>query len=447
MKSLKYIIAFSLTLPLGACEKLLDVQPKSAISDTQTIVDKASAETALRGVYSALADGSFYGTGFQSIGYLSGDNVQWTGSQSQVQEFINHKVNADNSTVSNAWTAIYRTINRANNVLAKVPQVATNATFSETLRNQIIGEAYFIRALAYFDLARTWGGVPIITNPTQSPTENWNVPKSTAAETYAQVLADLDLAEPLLPETTKRFQATRKTVWALKARYFLYQQDYAKAEEYASKLIGDAANYQLLKPYSAFFANNVRGTQESVFEIFYSATETNAHRNQWQPQTNGGTRQWAPNSALVELLNNPVTGGSRSALIAKDNQNRWYGNLYYRSPATDPSFVIRIAELYLIRAEARAQQGNITGALADLNAVRDRAELVPVEAVTTEEILLAIENERRLEFAFEPHRWYDLVRTGRAQQVLQVTDTKRFVMPIPAEQLLIDPGLTQNDGY
>ncbi|KAA5542998.1 RagB/SusD family nutrient uptake outer membrane protein [Adhaeribacter rhizoryzae] len=447
MKSLKYIIAFSLTLPLGACEKLLDVQPKSAISDTQTIVDKASAETALRGVYSALADGSYYGTGFQSIGYLSGDNVQWTGSQSQVQEFINHKVNADNATISSAWTAIYRTINRANNVLAKVPQVATNVTFSETLRNQIIGEAYFIRALAYFDLARTWGGVPIITNPTQSPTENWNIPKSTAAETYAQVIADLDLAEPLLPETTNRFQATRKTVWALKARYFLYQQDYAKAEEYASKLIGDAANYQLLKPYNAFFANNARGTQESVFEIFYSATETNAHRNQWQPQTNGGTRQWAPNSTLVDLLNNPLTGGSRSALIAKDNQNRWYGNLYYRSPATDPSFVIRVAELYLIRAEARAQQGNITGALADLNAVRDRAELLPLEAFTTEEILLAIENEHRLEFAFEPHRWYDLVRTGRAQEVLQVTDTKRLVMPIPAEQLLIDPGLTQNDGY
>lgn len=447
MKSLKYTIAFSLTLALGSCDEFLDVQPKSSVPDTQTITDKASAETALRGVYSALAYASYYGTSFQSIGYLSGDNVQWTGSQSQVQEFINHRVNADNATISAAWTGIYRTINRANNVLAKVPTLATDASFTPALKNQIIGEAYFIRALAYFDLARTWGGVPIITNPTLGPTENWNIAKSTQEQTYAQALADLERAEPLLTETTNRHQATRKTVWALKARYYLYRQEYGQAEEFANKLISDETNYKLLKPYHSFFANNARGTQESVFEIFYSATEPNTHRNQWQPQINGGTRQWAPSEPLLALLNDPLTGGTRNALVAQDNQNRWFGNLYYRSPAADPSFIIRIAELYLIRAEARAQQGKLTEALTDLNAVRDRAGLAPSPAVTAEEILGAIEQERRLEFAFEPHRWFDLVRTGRADEVLQVTDTRRYVLPVPADQLLIDQALTQNEGY
>jgi hypothetical protein len=185
-----------------------------------------------------------------------------------------------------------------------------------------------------------------------------------------------------------------------------------------------------------------------VFEVFFNGTtEVNGHFGQWQPQTGGGTRQWAPNDKLVELLNDPAIGGNRSLLVAKDNQNRWYGNLYYRSPGADPAFVIRIAELYLIRAEARAKQTKLPEAIADLDAVRDRAGLPGTTAATQEEILLAIENERRVEFALEPHRWYDLVRTDRADDVLNVTDPRRYVLPIPASQRLIDETLDQNDGY
>ena len=447
MNKIKYL-GFLLTLVvLTSCEKYLDVQPRASISDDQPIFDKASAETALRGVYSALADGGYYGTSFQSIGYLSGDNIQWTGSQSQVQEFINHKVNADNSTINAAWIAIYRTINRANNVIKRVGALE-EGKLSTALQNGIVGEAYFIRALAYFDLARTWGGVPLITEPSLSQKDNIGVPRSSLTETYNQVISDLDKAEALLPPTTDRHRATQKTVWALKSRYYLYQKNWVKAEEYATKVIDDT-NYKLLKPYNAFFANDARGTQESVFEIFYSTTETNGHRGQWQPQERGGTRQWAPNDAFVSLVNDPLIGGNRNVLVAKDNQNRWYGNLYYRNPATDPSYIFRIAELYLIRGEARAQQGGakISDALSDLNAVRDRAGLANTTAATQEEVLLAIEAERRIEFAFESHRWFDLVRTGRAAAVLNVTDPNRLVLPLPAEQLLIDKALVQNEGY
>jgi len=432
---------------LGACDNFLDVSPKDSVSDEQTIYDKGSAEAALRGVYSALGSSGYYGTSFQSIGYLSGDNIQWTGSQSQVQEFINHKVKADNATISSAWVAIYQTINRANNVLAKVPLV-TDAALTDALRNQVLGEAAFIRGLAYFDLARVWGGVPILTKPTLQAGDNTGIARSTADQVYAQALTDLQTAESLLPLTTDRYRATRKTVWALLARYYLYQKVYDKAEEYAEKLITDNTNYQLLKPYGSFFQNDARGTRESVFEIFYNGTtEQNAHRNQWQPQTNGGTRQWAPNDAFVALVNNPAIGGNRSVLVAKDNQNRWYGNLYYRSTPSDPSYIIRIAELYLIRAEARAQQTKLDDAREDLNAIRDRAGLAPTDAVTQDEVLLAIENERRIEFALEPHRWFDLVRTDRADDVLSVTDPNRYVLPIPADQILADKALEQNLAY
>jgi len=234
----------------------------------------------------------------------------------------------------------------------------------------------------------------------------------------------------------------------LKARFYLYQKNWAKAEEYATKLIGDNAAYQLLKPYNSFyFPADKRGTNESIFEFFYSTNEVNGHRNQWQPQQNGGTRQWAPNDAFVALVNNPLIGGTRSALVALDNQNRWYGTLYYRSPATDPTYVFRIAEQYLIRAEARAQLDNTAGAVTDLNAVRDRAGLSGTTAITAADLLLAVENERRLEFGFEAHRWFDLVRTGRAAAVLNITDPTKLLLPIPIAQLQLDNALVQNPGY
>ena len=435
-----------LMVSLASCSKFLEVQPKESISDAQTIFDKTSAEEAVRGIYSALADGGYYGTSFQSIGYLAGGDIQWTGSQSQVQEFINHQVSPDNSTVSSAWSAIYRTINRANQVIGKLPEVSDPA-FTEAYKNALMGEAYFIRALAYFDLARTWGGVPLVLKPTLTASDNVGIARASVEATYAQVLQDLDKAESLLPLTVNRFRASRQTAWALKARYYLYRKDWANAEAYAGKLVTDAANYQLVTPYSAFFAGNAKGTAESVLEIYYNgSTETNGHAGQWLPQTSGGTRQWAPNDALVALLNNAAVGGNRSTLIARDNQNRWYGNLY-RSINASPSYIIRIAELYLIRAEARAQQGDLAGARADLNAVRARAGLNSYTAVNRDDILQAIEDERRVEFALEPHRWFDLVRTGRASVVLKITDPAKLLLPLPSQQLLLDQTLTQNNGY
>ncbi|MBS1564312.1 MAG: RagB/SusD family nutrient uptake outer membrane protein [Bacteroidetes bacterium] len=431
---------------LGSCKKQLEVKPQSSISDDQTIFDKTSAEEATRGAYDALADGSYYGTSFQSIGYLSGDNVQWTGSQSQVQEFINHSVLASNPTIASAWAQIFVAINRSNHVITKVPLV-TDVSLSNAQKRQLTGEGYFIRALANFDLARVWGSVPLILKPTLTSSDNVGVTQSKRDDVYAQVLSDLNAADTLLSQTTDRYRATRKTVWALKARLYLYQNDWANAETYAGKLIADSPTYKLVTPYSAFFASNAKGTAESIFEIYYNGTtEVNGHGAQWLPQTLGGTRQWAPNDAVVALLTNASVGGNRSALVAKDNQGRWYATLY-GSTTSSPSFVLRIAEQWLIRAEARAQLNKLTEALADLNAVRARAGLAASTASTQADILLAIENERRVEFAFEPHRWFDLVRTNRAATVLNITNSNKLVLPIPYQQTLLDKALVQNAGY
>ena len=275
MKNLIYILLIFFSITFIGCNKFLDVQPKASISGENIIIDETSANAALNGVYSALR--TYYSVDFQSIAYLSGDNIQWTGSQSQVQEFINHQVNAENATITSTWKGIYVAINRANQVIKNVEELG-NDVIAESVRNRIAGEAHFIRALAYFDLVRTWGGVPLITQPTLEATDNTGIPRSTSEETYAQVLADLELAEQLLPETTNRFQATRKTVWALKARYYLYNKNWQEAENYATRLINDHANYELLTPYHTFFADGVTGTRESVFELFYNANELTPHR-------------------------------------------------------------------------------------------------------------------------------------------------------------------------
>ncbi len=447
MKRLTYMF---LTLVLfSSCSEFLEVDPQLQVDESKAITNAASAATALNGLYNRLGSNGYYGSNFPALSYLSGGDVQWTGSQSAPQEVVLHKLTADNGYVSSAWAAIYQTILSANYIIQTVPAV-NDPLFTGTQRNQILGEAYFIRALSYFDLARGWGGVPIILSPTREASENLNVPKSSASETYAQVLKDLELAEGLLPETTVRQKATKKTTWALRARYHLYRKEWGLAETYASKIINDTGNYSLLKPYSAFFASNAVGTAESVFELSYTISSTNNHSNWWAPPALGGRREWSPNNTLVALLNSAVTGGGRKDLLGQTAApgNLWYGKLYYRTPTgTDPAYLIRTAELYLIRSEARAQQENLFGALADLNAVRDRAGLLPFASADKDDVLNAIGQERRLEFAFEADRWFDLVRTGKAGQVLSITDPRKYVFPIPTSEIVANNAIVQNEGY
>lgn len=435
-------------LLLTGCQSFLDVQPELQVDESQAITNASTAEAALNGLYNRLGSDGYYGSNFQSLAYLSGGDVQWTGSQGAPQEITSRKLTADNGYVSSAWSAIYRTILQANYLLETVPTL-TDPVLTADRKNQIQGEAYALRALSYFDLVRGWGGVQVILKATRTPSDNTGITRGSADDTYAQVLKDLTAAEPLLSATTNRNKVTRKTVWALRARYHLYRQEWDQAETYASKLIDDT-NYKLAKPFSAFFANNAVVTPESVFEIAYSNSFKNGHYNWWLPPALSGRREWAPNDKLVALLNDPNVGGNRKELIAQTSPpgNLWYGKLYYRTPlGTDPAYVIRIAELYLIRAEARAQLGKTATALADLNAVRDRAAVPASQAASKDALLLAIETERQVEFPFEADRWFNLIRTGRVATVLGITDASKYVLPIPNSEILADKALTQNQGY
>ena len=425
-------------LSFSSCHKFLDVLPTNAVSDDQAITDSASATNAVRGAYRALSATGYYGATYQFDALLSGNALNYTQSGASQLQFQYHTVTADNNDLESIWSAAYAAINDANFVIAKVPGILA-PTLSQSYRNQLIGEAYFIRALAYFDLGRAFGGVQLFLSPTAEVSDKLGKIRSSQAETYAQVLADLNTAETLLPATTVRDRATQKTVWALRARLYLYLQQWPQAETDAGRIIADSADYKLVSPYSTFFTQT--NTTESVFELSYSLAYPNPMYSNWKK---GGN--YTPNTSIINLLQTPSTGGNRSALLLTSGTSI-LGNLYPLSTGTNPVYVIRIAELWLIRAEARAQQNNLPGALTDLNAVRARAGLSGSSAVTQGDILLALENERRVEFALEPQRWFDLVRTGRAPAVLNVTDPNHYLFPIPAPELSADHSLTQNPGY
>ncbi|CCH00011.1 RagB/SusD domain protein [Fibrella aestuarina BUZ 2] len=443
MKAFAYLF---LLVALASCNTL-DVQPFQQLPDNRAITDAGSARAALLGTYSQVQN--YYQLNYPVLGYLPGDNVRFNGTLNQFNQLDQNALSADNVIITDTWTQLYQTINSANNVLAALPDL-TDPLLPTAEKNQLLGEAFFIRSLAYFDLARGWGGVPLVLKPTRSAADGRGIRRSTVAQTYDQVLADLTEAERLLPDAATRNRATKNTARALRARLHLYRQQWAEAETYATQVLGNT-NYRLVTPYRAFSAAPF-GSTESVLELTYSIADQNNQWNNWYPSALGGQYTLQPTPELITLVNNASAGGNRSAALLATvrvgSTDFVYGNLYNRAAQRDdPAYIIRIAEVYLIRAEARARQGKLADALADLNAVRSRAGVPAATATTAEAVLLAIEDERRVEFAFEAHRWFDLVRTGRAGAVLGITDARKWLFPIPFNDIAADPDLEQNPGY
>ncbi|MBF9238094.1 RagB/SusD family nutrient uptake outer membrane protein [Hymenobacter sp. BT683] len=436
----------TVALSLSACSDLLEPTPVQQLPDDQAITDAGSARAATIGVYDRVQ--AYNQLNWPVLGFLPGENVRFNGTLNQFLQIDQNQLSADNVLITEAWTQMYQAVNGANNLIAALPGI-NDPLLPAAEKNQLLGEAHFLRALVYFDLGRGWGGVPLVLTPTRSKENGLGVRRATLAATYDHALADLTQAETLLPEAATRNRAVKAAARALRARLHLYRQQWAEAETYATQVIG-STNYRLVTPYRAFSTAPFL-SQESVFELTFSNSDANSMWNNWFPSALGGQFNFQPVPAAIALLNDPAVGGSRSALLASTviaGAPVTYGNLYSRSAQRDdPSYVLRLAEQYLIRAEARAQQGKLPEAIADLDAVRARAGVAATSATTADELLLAIENERRVEFAFEAHRWFDLVRTGRADDVLGVTDQRRWLFPIPFNDLVADPDLEQNPGY
>jgi tetratricopeptide (TPR) repeat protein len=440
IKSSLWIALLFLT---ASCKKYLEEIPNNSLPTESSITDANTSRAAIIGAYDRIQE--YYAASYPTLGTITTDNVIFNGTLSQYLQLDQNAIPTDNVITVAAYQSIYRAINSANSVIVSVPSV-NDPLLTAAEKDKILGEAYFIRALSYFDLGRGWGGVQIQLLPTTDLNTLKGVKRSTLEQTYDQVLADLVLAEQLLPEdATTRNRAQKSTARALRARLHLYREQWAEAENYATQVIGNT-KYALVKPYKAFFTAPFQST-ESVLELAYSVNDRNSFWNLWYPSSSGGQFTLKPSDALVAKLNNPAIGGTRNTLIAGTGTTV-YGVLYNTTTtSTDPSYLIRIAELYLIRAEARAHLGKLTEAAEDLNVIRARADVPASTATTQEQLLQAIEDENAIEFAFEAHRWFDLVRTKRADAVLGVTNKNFWLFPIPYSDILSDPDVTQNPGY
>ncbi|MES2455922.1 MAG: RagB/SusD family nutrient uptake outer membrane protein [Bacteroidota bacterium] len=449
MKKLLYTLII-VSAALSSCEKVLDQEPQTEVSDNGVISDKKTSLSALYGIYNNLQSGYVSTTNAFN---LAGDNII---------SFANPTILVRDRSIDDdggaPFSSYYVTINRANFIIKRVLGVV-DAQFTEKERNQIVGEAYFLRALSYFDLARFYGGVQIVTEPSERIDTHAGTKRSTLAETYAQVLSDLNKAEQLVTDVADRSRINLYAVYALKARYYLYNEAWALAEEFATKSISNTATFELVKPFTAFYTGRL--TKESIFELIYTADDPTTYWRSWlSTKDDGGNQTYTTSPSILTALLNPAQGGSRKNIVkAATSPVGFYAvQLYGKKDGTGSLFILRIAEQYLIRAEARAKKpsADLTGAASDLRAIQTRAEVTPLfelkPATTAADVILAIENERRLELAFEGHRFSDIVRTKRAAEVFGVVNPKlkesyQWVFPIPQGSIDKDPGLIQNPLY
>jgi hypothetical protein len=457
MKATKSIIMASALLVglwLTSCNSQLDIKPLNSVATSQALSTAADLNALLVGAYDGLSSANLYGGNIQRDAELLGTvpstgDVLWTGTFTAPQQVYTKKILVNNDQADITWTDAYRTINICNTVLANM-NLALAAD-----QPRIEGEAKFIRASLYFELvrlfAKTWGdgdpnanlGVPIVTTPTTNLDANSNVPRGTVSAVYTQVLQDLTDAEAKLP-VSNGFFATKGAASAQLSRVYLQKADYPNAANAANRVIISNA-YQLV-PIDQVFdtrkSQNGVNTAETIFAIQITDQDGTNSLNTFYGSSAVGGR--GDIEVTDQFLNQFTPGDKRATLFYKDAVDavrtikyiNHYGNIQ----------VIRLAEMYLTRAEANLRAGTTVGdtPLNDINLIRSRAGLTGLTA--SQLTLAAILKERRLELAFEGTYIHDLKRTKANVGTLTYNDPK-LIFPVPLREVTTNPALVQNTGY
>lgn len=446
---MKYAIKnFSLGLifmGLTACSDQLNLEPFQSVSEEVALSSDATVKAVLVGAYDQLGDGDLYGGNNQRDGDLLGSNgeVLWVGTFNSPDEIARKQITTGNADAESTWIESYEAINIVNNVLSALAVVNADD------RAQIEGESRFIRGLAYFELVRFFAlpyeggtqndqlGVPIVLEPTRSITEENNVSRASVEAVYGQVISDLVTAVDLLPETNGVF-ATTYAASALLARVYLQMDRYADARDAADRVI-QSAFFSLTPTYAAAFMNESNST-EDIFAMQVSAQDNTNNLTTFYSVPDFGGRDGdieilAAHLALYE------TGDDRRALFFERGGAMFTGK--YNNQFANVT-VIRLAEMYLIRAEANLRLNSEIGAspLADVNTLRNRVKLSALGSVDLEYVL----QERRRELAFEGFRIHDIKRLQGMVGTLDYT-APELIFPIPARETVANPSLIQNEGY
>ncbi|RNL55764.1 RagB/SusD family nutrient uptake outer membrane protein [Pedobacter jejuensis] len=453
----KRIMLLSLVaLSFTCCKKFVEADlATNLISRENAFATDASATSATLSLY------SYYPTvnSLQYVSWLGGlsaDELQNTTSNSELIQFSQNTIPSNTSVSSSyLWDYPYQVIRECNLIIDGVNK---SSGVSANAKNQLTGEAKFFRALMYFNMVNYFGGVPISSDVVEL--NNAFKPRASVTETYAQILADLKDAQNLLPTNyvgtaALKVRANKWAATALLAKVYLYNKDYVNAEVEATKVIG-SGTYSMATVANTF----INTSPETILQLstLFGTSSFTTYR------TTSSANNVAPPQYV--LYNNftkdfELNDGRKASWVDSTTFNavKYYRiNKYKVQTATaatlgnEYTVLFRLGEMYLIRAEARAQQTNVTGSQSDLNVIRTRAGLANTNATTPATLLSAIAKERKLELFGEfANRWFDLKRTGTADAVLgplkSTYKTTAQLYPIPLAQIVLNNNLTQNPGY
>lgn len=447
----KIIAGISLMLALSACEDKLELNDPQSIVNGIALTSDQNVKLVLVGGYDALSDADMYGGLVMRNSELlaANDEIVFSGTYPEPMEIFTKGISTSNGNVSNLWATAYRTINISNNVLSALEVV------NEEDRDQVEGEALFLRGVSYFELVRFFGkaynigdpavndGVPIVLTPTRGLDDRISAPRNSVKQVYDQVIDDLTAAASLLAEGDD--DATRGTsaaANAILARVYLQMGNHTAARDAANAVIS-SGDFELNSSIESCFNGGV--TSEDIFSIpvstvdgvnqmqlFYGATAY-AGRGDIEIEQSHLDLYDAEDDRLKLFYVDAATGDTRTG--------KWKEQYGFVK-------IIRLAEMYLIRAETNLRLGTSVGdsPLNDLNEIRKRSNLPELVGITLDDVL----KERRLELAHEGHRIHDVKRLE-----LSITeggdiynyDNDNLLFPVPQRERNVNPNLSQNNGY
>jgi len=447
----------------GSCKKLIEIpaSPPTELSQAQQFSDSASTMSAVAGVYSyaSYGHGFMYNDGYLAAGTgLSSDELSYPGSSDpDWPQFYSNTLTDLNNYVSVLWADPYTGLYQVNVILSNV---ASSSNLSASFKTRITGEMKVMRALYYFYTINLFGNCPLVLSTDYQATAH--LPRISTDSVYAQVLSDLNDAKLVLTTdypSSGRARPNLYVVQALLAKVQLYRQQWQAAYDAAGAVIGSGV-YSLETDLNKVFLD---GSNEAIWQVPAEGSNSVVYEAQMFIPYSSNT---VPGFLIApSLLNAFEAGDLRKQNWVADyvvnngssGNQHYYGPYKYkqRNPGSanlEDYMVFRLAELYLIHAEAAAHLGKTTEALADLNQVRQRAGLAASTAATANDLLTAIMHERQVELFTEwGSRWFDLKRTGTADAVLGAVKTGwqpyKTLYPIPRAQRQFNSALTQNPGY
>ncbi|QLE01267.1 RagB/SusD family nutrient uptake outer membrane protein [Galbibacter sp. BG1] len=456
--SINIVFAF-LILTLSSCsDDFLDKKPVSEISSGNFWQLQADAEAGIAGAYDALQPDSYYGFDMYVFGDVRSDNCFAGGDNPDNFAIDNFKTFPTNGTVTRSWRQIYTAISRANTAIDRITNMDPSL-FEDGKKEALLGEAHFLRGLHYFNLVRLYGGVPLVIEETTSlAPDDIKVPRNTETEVYQQIIKDLKLSAGFLDgKNQAKGRATVGAAESLLAKVYLTLQNYPETVIWTGRAM--TRGYSLLPVFENLFNQENQNNAEVIFAVQYAGgAEGNVFPELVLP---------TPEASFDFLKFNTPTPNSEAIFSSNDVRKatsiadrngtlylyKWRNGTAFAS--SDNNVILRYADVLLMRAEALNQTGDTNGAIALLNQIRNRAGLGDYTGSTSQSVVdAAIFEERRIELAFEGHRWFDLKRKGfnvannAIQQAKGITiQPYQLLFPLPQEEIDRNELLVQNPNY